>query len=64
MKTDDLPSMRRGGNEWEPLYRLDRVHVNIYCPLPAGLSGPSLIFLGLFLFSLIFLGFRMPVVLS
>ena len=23
MKTDDLPSMRRGGNEWEPLYRLE-----------------------------------------
>ena len=26
---------------------LDRVHVNIYRPLPAGLSGPSLIFLDL-----------------
>ena len=26
---------------------LDRVQVNIYRPLPAGLSAPSLIFLGL-----------------
>ena len=26
---------------------LDRVHVNIYRPLPAGLSAPSLIFFGL-----------------